>query len=161
MKQKQIKERYDLTADVYDKRYKDIQFEKFRLLLQDVSLSGNILDHGCGTGLLKEFLDIPLFGIDLSFEMLKKAKQRGELVVQGDLEQLPFKDNSFDNVLSFTALQNIEHPELALDELKRITKDKTILTYLDKFDFMDLIEKRFDILEIRQAGEDIGFIVKS
>ena len=159
MKQKQIKERYDLTADVYDKRYKDIQFEKFRLLLQDISLSGNILDHGCGTGLLADFLKTKLFGIDLSFEMLKKAKQRGELVVQGDLEQLPFKDNSFDNVLSFTALQNIEHPELALDELKRITKDKTILTYLDKFDFMDLIEKRFDILEIRQASEDVGFIL--
>ena len=158
MKQ-QIKERYDLTADVYDERYKEIQFKKFRLLLQDIQLNGNILDHGCGTGLLKEFLGTPMFGIDLSFEMLKKAKERGELVVQGDLEHLPFKDKAFDNVLSFTALQNISNPGLALDELKRIAKDKTILTYLDKFDFMKQIEKRFDIREIRQAGEDIGFIL--
>ena len=159
MKQKIIKQRYDLTADIYDKRYKDIQFEKFRLLLQDISLSGNILDHGCGTGLLSEFLNTKLFGIDLSFEMLKKAKQRGELVVQGDLEHLPFKDNVFDNVLSFTALQNIPHPELALDELKRISKKKIILSYLDKFDVSTQIQERFDILEIRQAGEDIGFIL--
>lgn len=159
MKQRDIKQRYDLTADVYDKRYKDIQFEKFKLMLQDIQLRGKILDHGCGTGLLAEFLQAKPFGIDISFKMLKKAKQRGELIVQGDLEHLPFKDNVFDNVLSFTALQNTKHPDKALDELKRITKDKIILTHLDKFDFTKQIEKRFEIQEIRQAGEDIGFVL--
>ena len=159
MKQDVIKERYDLTADIYDERYKEIQFEKFKLMLEDVELKGNILDHGCGTGLLKEFLGVPLFGIDLSFEMLKKAKERGELAVQGDLEQLPFKDNVFDNVLSFTALQNVEHAGLALDEIKRVSKDKIILPHLAKFNLMQEIEQRFEIQEIRKAGEDTGFIL--
>ncbi|MBD3263380.1 methyltransferase domain-containing protein [Candidatus Woesearchaeota archaeon] len=159
MKQKSIKKKYDLTADVYDERYKDIQFEKFKLMLQDIQLHGKILDHGCGTGLLAEFLNTPLFGIDISFKMLKRAKQRRELVVQGDLEHLPFKARAFDNILSFTALQNTEHPDKALNELKRISNRKIILTHLAKFDFSKQINKKFDVQEIRQAGEDIGFIL--
>lgn len=159
MKQDAIKERYDLTADIYDARYKNIQFEKFKILLRDISLSGKLLDLGCGTGLLSEFLNAQLFGTDLSFKMLKKAKQRGEIVVQGDLEHLPFKDKAFNNVLSFTALQNTQHTEKVLDELKRIAKDKIVLTYLNKFNFIELIDNKFSIQEIRNAGEDIGFIL--
>jgi len=151
---------YDATAEVYDSRYKEIQFEKYAVLLSDIYLKGRILDHGCGTGLLAEFLRAPLFGIDLSFEMLKRAKERGEIVVQGDLEHLPFKDKSFDFVLSFTCLQNLQHPALALKELRRISNN-VILSYLNKFDFFEALQSQFNIQEIRQAGEDIGFIAES
>jgi len=57
MKQKELRKKYDLTASIYDKRYEKIQLEKFNSMLSDTPLSGRkILDLGCGTGLLSDFL---------------------------------------------------------------------------------------------------------
>ena len=156
---KAIQQRYDLTADVYDDRYKKIQFEKFKIMLQDLQINGKVLDHGCGTGLFAEFVKSHFFGIDVSFKMLKQAQKRGELVVQGDIEHLPFKSKTFDWILSFTVLQNVQNPRRVLDELKRVCKYKIILTYLNKFDFFAQIQEKFKIQEIRLAGEDIGFVL--
>lgn len=161
-KKSKIREDYDASAETYDSQYKDIQKEKFSAALDELKLREKVLDLGCGTGLLADFLKIPLFGCDISFEMLKKAKKRGMLVVQADLDALPFKSETFNSVVSFTALQNLPAPDAVLSEIKRISKsDATIvLTYLKKFDFSDEIKKEFDVLEIRDLGEDEGFILK-
>jgi ubiquinone/menaquinone biosynthesis C-methylase UbiE len=159
-KQKAIQQAYDSTAQIYDARYRDIQFQKYRIMLADLDIRQPILDHGCGTGLLQSFLAIPLFGVDISLEMLKKGNEKA---VQGDLENLPFKNNSFATVLSFTAIQNVGNLDKALAELKRILKNDgfVVLTFLQKFTdkIQPAVEKYFDILEVRYCGEDVGFIL--
>lgn len=158
-KQKAIRQAYDSTAQIYDERYKDIQFQKYRVMLADLDIRQPILDHGCGTGLLSSLVP-NLIGIDISLEMIKKAN---EICVQGDLENLPFKDNSFATVLSFTAIQNVGNLDKALAELKRILKKEglVVLTFLQKFTdkIQPAVEKYFDILEVRYLQEDVGFIL--
>jgi len=156
-----IKEKYDSTAGIYNERYGDIQEEKYHCMLQDISIKKPVLDLGCGTGMLKEFLKVPMIGIDISFEMLKKSKEKN---IQSDMENLPFKDNSFATILSFTALQNLDSADAALLEVKRILKPKGtfVLTVLNKFaGKLDVVEKYFKIMEMKICGEDVGLILSA
>jgi len=100
------------------------------LALLPVSLVGKrVLDLGCGTGyfskrLLERGAQVVCF--DLSSEMLNRAQQRcGEQSVsyqQGDAEQLPFGDESFDFVFSSLALQWCEDLSRPLREIRRVLK---------------------------------------
>lgn len=88
-----------------------------------------ILDAGCGTGVFT--LDILSFGLhviglDVSLPMLMRAGQKARgypfQMVLGDILNLPFPENSFDKVVSVTALEFIEDAKGALTELFRVTK---------------------------------------
>lgn len=88
-----------------------------------------ILDAGCGTGVFT--LDIlsqgaHVVGIDLSFPMLQRAKEKAEAhplqFVSADLLRLPFREDSFDKVISVTALEFIEDGEKAIEEFFRVTR---------------------------------------
>ena len=46
-----VQRNYDLSAEVYDSRYSDIQKEKYSLALQDLELQKPLLDLGGGTTL--------------------------------------------------------------------------------------------------------------
>lgn len=156
-----VKKDYDGSAFCYEKRYKVIQWEKYRKMI-DNSLEGKILDLGCGTGSLSEFLQERIFGIDISFCMLCKAQTK-EIVVQGDMDFLPFKDSVFDAVLSFTALQNLPSLEYVFREVRRVLKkDHPFIFTLLKKEFspsvIEIAQFYFDIGQKRESGEDIGFI---
>jgi ubiquinone/menaquinone biosynthesis C-methylase UbiE len=152
---------YDRTADFYDKRYQSIQWEKYSLML-DSPLEGCILDLGCGTGLLSEYLSSRMVGIDISFNMLEKARMR-EQVIQADMDFLPFRNAVFDAVVSFTSLQNLPDVNPALKEVRRVLKPGApfIVTLLNKGSSLKKeIEKYFTITKMRQCGEDRGFICR-
>lgn len=172
----EIQQAYDKTAKIYNQRYRQIQIKKYEQMIktvkdcQHMSLSvlgnstnsrhfnpkGKILDLGSGTGLLSEFLNFSLTQADISFQMLKQAKG---IRVQADGECLPFKDNSFDSVLSFTALQNSKAPEKMLKEISRVLKPRGLL-YLTclKKKCPKIIAQNLSIIKILDVGEDFGFI---
>ena len=88
-----------------------------------------ILDAGCGTGVFT--LDVlsretTVIGLDISLPMLKKAGEKARTFyfhrVLGDMLHLPFREESFDRVLSVTALEFIENAKRAFGELFRVTK---------------------------------------
>ena len=97
---------------------------------------GKILEVGCGNcrNLLlfaKEGFDC--YGIDFSNEMLKYAKQYCKnhnfkvKLKRASAEKLPFKDKSFNYVLSAAVLHHLNTKEKrtkSLKEIKRILKDK-------------------------------------
>ena len=72
-----------------------------------------VLDIGCGTGRLLALLDRQYpharqFGLDLAYNMTRHARERldhNAVLVQGDAEQLPFWQDSFDLVVSSSTLQ--------------------------------------------------------
>jgi len=77
------------------------QRESARLLVDFVKPRGLVLDLGCGTGFVSEYLEnCRCVGLDLSPEMVKVYTSRYGFGVVGDAESLPFKDKSFDYVLS-------------------------------------------------------------
>ncbi|MFA7467493.1 MAG: class I SAM-dependent methyltransferase [Desulfotomaculaceae bacterium] len=90
-----------------------------------------ILDVGCGTGLYALDLaakGLDVTGVDISRPMLEqagaKAKHAGLDVhfMEADALQLPFKDQSFDAVLSVTALEFAPDLSTALSEALRVLK---------------------------------------
>lgn len=160
LKAKRAKELYDKTAKIYNPRYKTVQFEKYRMALSDQLLDGDILDLGSGTGLLSEFLGKKVHQVDVSKGMLLLSRGRR---VQADIENLPFKSDRFDYVLSFSALMNAEHPEAVIKEVKRVLKPSGtfIVTYLKSFDFSEELRRYFKLADMRDCGEDVCFILKN
>ncbi len=72
-------------------------------ILAEISydMKGSGLDLGCGTGFLYEFLkEKNITGIDISPDMAFFYRKKNQKVIIGDMENLPFKENCFDFVLS-------------------------------------------------------------
>ena len=86
-----------------------------------------ILDAGCGTGKNIEYLQKygEVHGLDYSNEALQFCHKRGLThLYRGEIEDLPFEDNSFDLVTCFGVLyhQGIKNDQKAVDELARVCK---------------------------------------
>ncbi len=98
----------------------------------DITLEGNILDVGCGTGVLVPFIldkSLPgssLFELDFSTEMLRKNRRRwqsnSEFVSQinADTYLLPFDDNQFNIIICFAVLPHLPDKLLAISEWRRV-----------------------------------------
>ncbi|MHC1710019.1 MAG: class I SAM-dependent methyltransferase [Methanomassiliicoccales archaeon] len=82
------------------------------------------LDVGCGPGLVMElfspFLDVK--GLDIDPEMVRQVREKGMEAVQGDAQDLPFDDDSFDIVYcSFTILW-LNDQRKAMREMARVAR---------------------------------------
>ena len=120
---------YDEFANWYEKeRHRgyhrlidDLQVD----LLQGSIQGKDVLEVGCGTGLLLERVNRKARsarGIDISPGMLELARARGLAVQEGDVTDLPFEDDSFDVVYSFKVLAHVKEIEKALSECVRVTR---------------------------------------
>lgn len=88
-----------------------------------------ILDAGCGTGIFTEDIletGVRVVGLELAFDMLRRAvtKCSGRTFqsVIGDIQRLPFADNSFNKTISITAIEFIQDARRGVEELFRVTK---------------------------------------
>jgi ubiquinone/menaquinone biosynthesis C-methylase UbiE len=88
-----------------------------------------VLDVGCGTGRWVRRLEehgLSVVGIDQSSEMLSLARKRGTLspMVSGEVQNLPFRDESFECVSAVTVIQHIPPQEQvrALSEMVRVLR---------------------------------------
>jgi len=82
-----------------------------------------VLDNGCGTGHLIERLgDAQVIGLDLSGGMLRQARKRSSLLVQGDSQRLPLADAQFDLVIARSLLHHLPDPRRGIAEMHRVLK---------------------------------------
>jgi ubiquinone/menaquinone biosynthesis C-methylase UbiE len=85
-----------------------------------------VLDVGTGTGIFASELrkyGADITGIDVSERMIDIAKSKGITnVMTGNAESLDFPDESFDLVISITALEFIKDPQKAVDEMVRVCR---------------------------------------
>jgi ubiquinone/menaquinone biosynthesis C-methylase UbiE len=100
-----------------------------KLIINYGSLEPNerVLEIGCGTGLFTDLIinqiDLDLIAIDISNDLLNKAKQRG-LNVKFDTQSahsLRFENNSFNKVIGSSVLHHL-NVEIALKEFFRVLK---------------------------------------
>ncbi len=96
---------------------------------------GIMVDAGCGPGYLvatmaKSFPHLHIIGVDIAKEMVELATGNistlglGEWVEfrRGDVQKLPFEDNSVDFVVSTLSLHHWSEPKQAIGEIHRVLK---------------------------------------
>jgi len=129
-----VKKAYARWAPVYDLVFGGTLFDRGRRAAIKAAdkIGGTILEVGVGTGIsLADYsVDNRIVGVDLSEQMLQKAKARvSELALTQvvrlevmDAEHLSFSDASFDVVVATYVVSTCPNPEAALDEFARVVK---------------------------------------
>jgi ubiquinone/menaquinone biosynthesis C-methylase UbiE len=92
--------------------------------------SGKVLEVAVGTGKNLSYYrgDCQIIAVDLSKQMLKRARERAAKLKSGvqfslaDAEALPFRDRSFDTVVSSLSTCTFPNPAKALQEMARVSK---------------------------------------
>jgi ubiquinone/menaquinone biosynthesis C-methylase UbiE len=94
--------------------------------------TGDILDAGCGIGLLgRLYPQLGLIGLDASMPLLRQATTGYRLRAEGSAEALPFRSQSFDIVFALNMLHHVINPENAVREFARVLKPGGALVALD------------------------------
>ena len=128
---------YDSISKGYDELYGSEQLEKFEEIRKEIQ--GRVLDVGCGTGLITKLIPNSV-GLDSSSGMLSKFEG---IKVLADAQKLPFKNKSFDTVISLTVLQDLKNPLKALNEMIRVGK-KVVFSIQKRNWSKERIEKLID-----------------
>lgn len=153
-------------------------------LASRVPEGSSVLDAGCGEGITLRSLSAlnrgwRLSGIDMDEPSLDVARRvaPAAAIQKASIYELPFGDASFDLVLCTEVMEHLEHPEEALQSIRRVAARHVILSvpreplwsmlnmargkYLGSFGntpghiqrwskaaYSRLIERYFDVLEI-------------
>ncbi|KAI5176504.1 hypothetical protein PAEPH01_2319 [Pancytospora epiphaga] len=95
-----------------------------KFMLDFATDSSLILDSGCGNG--RQFISQNTVGLDYSENLLNDAKGKVNLgLVRGTVHTLPFRDESFDIVLSIAVLHHLSTHRRrvqCLEETRRVMK---------------------------------------
>jgi phosphatidylethanolamine/phosphatidyl-N-methylethanolamine N-methyltransferase len=128
-----VRSAYRRWAPVYDNTFGLVAAEGRKHAVEIINrTSGRVLEVGVGTGLsLPSYRrDLQIVGIDLSPEMLEKARERvaaeGLTNVAGlhemDAGDLKFPDSAFDTVVAMYVMTVVPDPEKVMRELARVCR---------------------------------------
>jgi phosphatidylethanolamine/phosphatidyl-N-methylethanolamine N-methyltransferase len=128
-----IKKVYKRWAPIYDNTFGRFSTEGRRHAVEIINRrQGRVLEVGVGTGLsLPNYAShLEIMGIDLSPEMLERAREKvtdeGLDNVAGlyemDAGELDFEPNSFDTVVAMYTLTVVPDPAKVMRELQRVCK---------------------------------------
>ncbi|MFH1376315.1 MAG: class I SAM-dependent methyltransferase [Candidatus Woesearchaeota archaeon] len=170
------KEAYKQTYEAEENHWWFKGIRKIIFSILDKKIKRNdlkILDSGCGTGILltklKKYGEPS--GVDISEEALKYCKERGlKKLYKSSVENLPFKENTFDLV---TSIDVIYHKEVqsdikALKEINRVLKkDGLALIQVAAYNFMlsnhDKFvhtQRRYTKKELEKKLREMGFKIE-
>ncbi len=138
---------YDTIANDFDTtRYRPWScVENF---LDDIPPGSTIGDIGCGNG--KNMLyrkDCINIGCDFSKNLVKICNHKNLNVIEGDILNIPFKDNTFDYTICIAVIHHLstnEKRKTAISELQRITNPNgKILILVWAFEQEDNSRRKF------------------
>ncbi len=133
---------YNGIASVYEKEIEGKAENQFSNILLDIYkryniIRGDILDIGCGTGKLKEYLgnSFTYTGIDISPLMLQEAKNRGFEIFLGPAEEVikRFPDKSIKHIVASSSLYFMSGFNGLVKEIERVASESFFMT-LEQFD---------------------------
>ena len=141
---KQITRAYAILSPMYDLLFDKI-FHPGRVAavpLLGIKPNDLVLEVGIGTGLNLPLYprDCHLVGIDLSRQMLNKAREKVKeygmnnvTIQEMDASKLEFPDAHFDHVLATYVISAVPEPVQVLREIKRVCKKKGHIVILNHF----------------------------
>ena len=125
---------FDKLAEEWDYTFTAEDLDRLRHLVGKIGVKEgmDILDLGCGTGILFDMLrravgdNGSVTGVDFSIEMAQRAHRNFPFpnvnVVDADAVALPFVDSSFDMIVAFASFPHFSNQQRALDEAHRVLK---------------------------------------
>ena len=158
---------YDEISKGYDELHGEEQRKKMSIIKSLVQVTHNdrLLDVGCGSGISSDF-DCVVNGIDTSQNLVKVACDKGVDAAVGEAENLPFDDDSFDFVISVTAIMNFSDIQKSVSEMARVCKkDGTcIISFLKnsskKEEILKAVQSYFYILKEIEEEKDIILMLR-
>jgi phosphatidylethanolamine/phosphatidyl-N-methylethanolamine N-methyltransferase len=140
-----VRSAYRRYAAIYDLVFGSIFEPGRRLAVRAANSNANqrILEVGVGTGLSLPMYrsDAKVMGIDVSPEMLAKARERTaalklrqvESLVEMDAERLRFPDASFDSAVALYVVSVVPDPIRLLSEMRRVCRPGGDIVILNHF----------------------------
>jgi ubiquinone/menaquinone biosynthesis C-methylase UbiE len=124
---------YDEFSSRYDAERRPNRPDGYHALVDDLEVDlveryaagGDVLECGCGTGLLLERIarfSRSAKAFDLSPGMLLRARARGLDVREASVTAIPFPSDSFDVACAFKVLAHVPQIGRALAEMARVTR---------------------------------------
>ena len=111
----------------------DVKEENIRGLIPPPHTGAKCLDHGCGSGKMRPFIEshgYTYIGVDN--ETGTTAEQGGGERFKGgsnylcDLHRLPFEDNTFQFAVSYSVFEHLQNPFVAAAELYRVMEPRSV-----------------------------------
>lgn len=149
---------YRLFAPIYDFVFGlSLQHgRRLAIAALDARPGDRILEVGVGSGMSLPMYPqgVSVIGIDISNEMLDKARQRVDrrklsqthTLLQMDVEHLDFAEASFDQAVVMYALAGFPDPVRAIAEVQRVCKPGATLVIVNHFLSRRPLSRLFDIL---------------
>lgn len=166
---------YKESFDILDDTFSEWLIEKTEML--SLMIEGQkIIDVGCGSGLLLQYLpkNLTLTGADFSEGNIKKAKEKNPHAsfFQANLDdKSSWKNysNMFDSVLCSEVVEHIKDDKIAMDILFSLVKPNGVLILtvpafkllLSKFDIKEGHYRRYSKKDICNLVEKAGFHIES
>ncbi len=160
-----IRSAYRRYANIYDAVFGDV-FEAGRRrateIINGLDDSQRVLEIGVGTGLSLDLYrsDHRVVGIDLSPEMLDRARERSqrknlaqvETLVEMNAEDLSFDDASFDVVAAMHVVSVVSDPQKVMREMQRVCKPGGTILIVNHFSDDSSIMARLERMLAPCAG---------
>ncbi len=124
---------FDKLAAKYDQSW-DGKYclQMYANILEKISTFSflSVLDVGCGWGSMldmikTEYPEVEAAGLDLSEKMIEQAQSllgSDALLRTGDVEDIPWPDDSFDLLLCNSSFHHYPNPQKSLQEMQRVLK---------------------------------------
>lgn len=144
MDSERIKGIYAAWSHLYDYVFKVFFYRRLGHAIQllNIQPGQRVLDVGVGTGLSLDFYPphCHVVGIDISSEMLAKARERVRErgldhveLIEMDATRLAFLNDSFDHVVAAHVMSVVPEPVRVLSEIKRVTRSDGKIVIINHF----------------------------
>ena len=160
------KQYYERTAERYDAMHLDptvdtehilaLHFLSSMITYLDIK---SVLDIGAGTGRTIDFLKhqhphLIVVGIEPVAALRQKGYEKGiekAALIDGDGNNLTFKDNAFDLVCEFAVLHHVPQPAVMVSEMLRVSKKAIFISDSNNFGQGGFLSRSF-----KQALNAVG-----
>jgi ubiquinone/menaquinone biosynthesis C-methylase UbiE len=160
---KKIEKRYDRISYIYDLIEKPMEImamKKYRKQIIEKIEGPKVLEIGVGTGKNLGYYpeSLEVIGIDFSKKMLNQANQKIQdkshiKLIEMDAQNMEFKDNTFDTVITSCVFCSVPDPIKGLKEMRRVCKKNGKIVMLEHMRSQNKVVGKFmDVINFIPLG---------